>query len=66
VLEARLQAQPWLAGRSYSIADIMNYGWLRQLNYAGVDVANYPAVEEWLARISVRPAVIRALAKLAN
>jgi glutathione S-transferase len=66
VLEARLHAQPWLAGRSYSIADIMNYGWLRQLNYAGVDAANYPAVEEWLARISARPAVIRASAKLAN
>jgi GST-like protein len=62
VLESRLTKQPWLAGASYSIADIANFGWLRGAAYAGIDLAQYPAVRAWLAAIEARPAVQRALA----
>ena len=64
VLEARLQVSPWLAGESYSVADIMNFGWLRSTQYAGVQVEDYPAVQAWLARMDARPAVIRGLKAL--
>jgi GST-like protein len=64
VLEARLSQQPWLAGTEYSLADISHYGWLRVADYAGVELSRFPAVQDWVARISARPAVQRALARL--
>ena len=65
VLESRLQSVPWLAGSSYSVADIMNFGWLREPLYAGVRLENYPAVRAWVDRIAARPAVIRGLKAIA-
>jgi GST-like protein len=65
VLEARLQVSPWLAGESYSVADIMNFGWLRAAQYAGVQLDDYPAVREWVTRVAARPAVIRGLQAIA-
>lgn len=66
VLEARLQVHEWLAGDSYSVADIMHFSWLRIADYAGVDLKQFPSVRSWIARISARPAVQRALARLQN
>ena len=65
VLEARLQVSPWLAGESYSVADIMNFGWLRAAQYAGVQLDDYPAVREWVTRIAARSSVIRGLQAIA-
>jgi GSH-dependent disulfide-bond oxidoreductase len=65
VLEARLQAVPWLAGRSYSVADIMSFGWLRAPQYAGVQLDDYPAVRAWVERIAARPSVVRGLQAIA-
>jgi GST-like protein len=65
VLEARLQVSPWLAGESYSVADIMNFGWLRAAQYAGVQLDDYPAVLAWVNRMAARPAVIRGLLAVA-
>ena len=65
VLEARLQVSPWLAGESYSVADIMNFGWLRAAQYAGLQLDDYPAVREWVTRMAARPAVIRGLQAIA-
>lgn len=64
VLEARLSEQPWLAGAEYSLADISHFGWLRVADYAGVELSRFPAVQDWVARISARPAVQRAFARL--
>lgn len=66
VLEGRLQSVPWLAGTTYSVADIMNFGWLRVPEYPGLDLAEFPAVSDWVARIAARPAVARGLAALAE
>ena len=65
VLEARLQSTPWLAGQCYSVADVMNFGWLRAPQYAGVQLAAYPAVQAWVERIAARPAVVRGLQAIA-
>lgn len=64
VLEQRLSASPWLGGRSYSIADIAHFSWLRVADYAGVSLAGSPAVRDWLQRIEARPAVRRARARM--
>lgn len=64
VLETRLQQAPWLAGATYSIADIMNFGWLRAANYAGVELDQYPLVRAWVDGITARPAVARGLRSL--
>ncbi|MCV2419910.1 glutathione S-transferase family protein [Paucibacter sp. DJ2R-2] len=61
VLETRLQEAHWLAGESFSVADIAHFGWLRVADYAGVRLEPYPAVQDWLQRIASRPAVQRAV-----
>lgn len=64
VLEARLQQVPWLAGSEFSVADIMNFGWLDAPDYAGVNLADYPAVSAWRERLHQRPGVQKGLAAL--
>lgn len=64
LLNERLQETPWLAGSEYSLADIMHFPWLRIADYAGIDLAQFSAVADWVARIAARPAVQRALARL--
>ena len=62
VMEGALAKADFLAG-DYSIADIMNFGWLdRAPNYFGFDLTPYPNVEDWLTRIRKRPAVKRGMA----
>ena len=57
VMEGALAKADFLAG-DYSIADIMNFGWLdRAPDYFGFDLTPYPNVADWLARINDRPAV---------
>jgi len=62
VLEARLKQVPWLAGVEFSVADIMNFGWLDAPDYAGVSMADYPAVKDWVDRMRLRSGVQRGLA----
>jgi len=65
VLESRLATTPWLAGESYSIADIAHFGWLRVApTYLGMDMTPYPAVQAWVQAIASRPATQRALTAL--
>jgi GSH-dependent disulfide-bond oxidoreductase len=64
VHESRLGRSPWLAGGSFSIADILCFGWLRVATYAGVDLARFSAVRSWVERIEARPAVKRGLAAI--
>ena len=66
VLEARLEARPWLMGDAYTIADISMLGWVRNLVgfYGAGDLVDYGALENvprWLDRALARPAVQRGL-----
>ena len=62
VMDGALRDQDYLAGE-YSIADIMNFGWLnRAEDYFGFDLAPYPNVRNWITRINARAAVKVGLA----
>jgi GST-like protein len=63
LLEQRLAQFEWLNGQSYSIADIAHFGWVRIAGYAGLNLRDFPAASDWVARIAMRPAVQRALAR---
>ncbi len=60
VLERRLGEAEWLGGEIYSIADMATYPWSRYLKRHGMDLAEFPRLEAWKARIAARPAVERA------
>jgi len=57
-LELVVEAQPYLTGREYGLADIGYLPWiLRARANLGVDLESFPAVEAWLARLIERPGV---------
>ena len=64
VLEARLAAQPFLAGAAYSIADMATFPWARNVGtLMGKETeAKYPKLMAWVATVGKRPAVVKALA----
>jgi stringent starvation protein A len=57
-LDAELRIRPWLGGGEYGLADIAYVPWvLRARDMLGVSLDPYLAVEDWLDRLLVRPAV---------
>jgi len=58
VMDKRLADRDYLAGE-YSIADIACFGWTWFHNYHGQDLALFPNVAAWFARLSAREAVQR-------
>jgi len=61
-LDRALEAQPFLTGREYGLADIGYVPWImRARANLGVDLEPFPALEAWLARLSERPAVAAEL-----
>jgi GST-like protein len=63
VLDRRLTAQPYLAGREYSIADIAAYPWIVPWQLQSQDLALFPALARWFAQIAARPGTARAYAR---
>ncbi len=59
VLNKRLGDVEYLAGAEYTIADIAAYPWVARYEWQKVDLADYPNVQRWYARIGGRPAVQR-------
>jgi glutathione S-transferase len=55
VLDRHLQAQPFLIGDAYTIADIAGYAYTHVAPEAGLDFDPYPAVQAWLARVEEQP-----------
>jgi glutathione S-transferase len=61
-LETALEAQAFLSGREYGLADIGYVPWiLRARSDLGVDLEPFPALSAWLERLSERPAVAAEL-----
>jgi pyrimidodiazepine synthase len=58
VLEHLLEGQRYLSGPIYGLADIGYVPWiLRATEQLGVVLARFPALADWLERVSARPAV---------
>ena len=66
VMDKQLATSKFIAGNSYSIADIAIFPWLRNWQNKGIDWANYPHLKQWFDLIAARPAVQRGVEVLAN
>ncbi len=66
VIDKQLAQSPFLAGKTYSIADIATYPWLRNWKNQGIELADYPHLKAWFEGIEARPAVQRGCKVLAD
>ncbi|TRW96582.1 glutathione S-transferase family protein [Paracoccus sp. M683] len=56
VMERRLAGHDWLAGSGISLADICLYGYTHSAGTrGGFDMARFPAIGRWLARVAALP-----------
>lgn len=55
VMEQQLQRTPYLVGEQYTIADITLYAYTHVAAEGGFDLAGYPAINAWLARVASHP-----------
>jgi GST-like protein len=62
ILNEQLKERPWLAGDTFTIADIALYPWLRAWKWSKVDITPYPLVMSWIENVRERPGVGRGLA----
>jgi len=64
LLDARLAQAPWLAGGTYSIADIATYPWVLYAERHGMTWNELPHLKTWCDRIEARPALARVNATM--
>jgi glutathione S-transferase len=65
-LDGVLDAQPYLTGREYGLADIAYFPWiLRGQALLGLDLEPFPALGAWADRLESRPAVAAETAVVA-
>lgn len=62
VLDTRLQAATYLAGDQYTIADIATYPWAAGWQWSGLSLDGLDALQAWMTRMALRPAVQRGMA----
>jgi RNA polymerase-associated protein len=61
-LDRALEGRRYLAGRDWSLADIAYLPWvLRARDLLGVELALWPALADWAARLAERPSVAAEL-----
>ncbi len=66
VMNKRLGQSPYLGGKTYSIADMAVWPWLRSWRNQGVDLADHPHLKGWFDEIDKRPAVQRGMKVLSD
>lgn len=66
VIDKQLSTNKFIAGKTYSIADIAIFPWLRSHENQGIDLADFPHVKQWFDGIAARPAVQRGVKVLAD
>jgi glutathione S-transferase len=59
ILERTLDSRPFLVGERYSIADIAIYAYSHVAHEGGFEMARYPAVAAWLARVAAQPGHVK-------
>lgn len=66
VMDERLADNKYLAGNSYTIADIATHPWIHVRWLHEIDIDQFPNVKRWYEDILERPAVQRGYALLAD
>ncbi|MBR8322991.1 MULTISPECIES: glutathione binding-like protein [Burkholderia cepacia complex] len=66
VMEKRLGESEYLAGDTYTIADIATFPWTRSWQNQGIVLDALPNVKRWHEAIAARPAVQRGVEVLAS
>jgi glutathione S-transferase len=56
LMDDHLAADPFLVGGRFGVADIVLYAYTHTCEEGGYRLADYPAVEAWLARVAAQPA----------
>ncbi|HKX08494.1 MAG TPA: glutathione S-transferase family protein [Stellaceae bacterium] len=64
IVDAHLAKTPFLAGSRYSIADICLFAYGHVAEEAGYDLAPYPALRQWFARVQAEPRHVAITAEL--
>jgi glutathione S-transferase len=59
VMEQHLRTRTFFVGEAYSIADIALYAYTHVAHEGGFDLAPFPAVRAWLARLAEQPRHLR-------
>ena len=62
VMDRQLQANEYLSGVEYTIADIATFPWVARHEWHRVDLAGFPSVKRWYDTIGRRPAVAKGMA----
>ena len=63
-LDGMLAKHRFVAGDTFTIADIAHFGWLWRREFAGVGFDDAPNAARWYAEVEARPAVQRAIARV--
>jgi GST-like protein len=66
VLDRQLALNDYVAGSTYTIADIAIWPWLRSWKNQGIELDRFPNVKAWFEAIGNRPAVQRGVQVLAD
>lgn len=66
VMDKQLAQTAYLAGKTYSIADIATWPWVDSHPKQGIDLADFPNVKRWYEQIAARPAVKKAITLFAD
>jgi len=66
VLNNRLYDRKYLAGREYSIADMICYPWTASWKLQGIDLDEFNYFKRWFEELSQRPAVVKGMAVTAG
>ena len=62
VMNNRLYDRRYLAGATYTIADMICYPWAVNWQSQGQDIEEFPYFKRWLTELAARPAVQRGMA----
>ncbi|AKC88434.1 glutathione S-transferase family protein [Pseudoxanthomonas suwonensis] len=58
VMERHLQSADWFSGQGYGIADIALFAYTHCAADGGFDLAAYPRIGDWLARVRATPGFV--------
>ena len=59
VMEGHLRSHPFFVGGRYTIADVALFAYTHVAHEGGFDLARFPSVKAWLARVESQPGFVR-------